>query len=257
MRNLFILLATVLAGCGNHDDCSLNTPCSTGSGNHYQFCNGGTNDDCYYLTGDGHRFHCLTCGDCGEARTGVTAWCSTQPAQPSSANNGVRPGLTCSGTVSCPSGGRTYDACATSTGTQCTYHTSDGSYFDCGSCSDCQAAVNSVLNWCNGSTTSSGGTTTSGASCQSQATSACQTCCSSTYRDGANYYADSYITCGCTYCASACSTAGDVCHGGSTQTPECASCLSNAVQQNCLQQIESSCAADAPCNQFLACVSGC
>jgi hypothetical protein len=256
MRQL-LLAIIVVAGCTSQDDCAVNQPCSTGSANHYQFCNGGTADNCYYITGDGHRFHCLTCGDCTEARAGVTAWCAAAPTSTSSSHGNY----TCSQTVSCPGGGKSYSACATPTGSQCTYKTSDGSFIDCSACSDCNAAVQRVLDWCNGASSSSGGSTTGGSagddSCFSQATSACQACCAGHHPDGSNYFADAYVTCGCSYCTSACNTAGDVCHGGSSQSAECASCFSTTVQQNCGSQITTSCANNSACSTYLSCVQRC
>jgi hypothetical protein len=263
MRKL--LLTLVLAGCGNQDKCSTATGCPTAR-NYYQLCSGGTSDDCYYQTSDNRRFHCVHCGDCDEARSSVTTWCATPPANNNNTSTGSHSGYTCSSSVSCPGGAKSYTACASPTGGQCTYKTSDGTYFDCGGCSDCNGAVQRVIDWCNGassggSTTSSGGSTTGGtvsdSSCFSQASTACQTCCAGHHGDGANYYADAYITCGCGFCSSACNAAGDVCHGGSTQSSACADCFNNNVPQNCGQQIQSSCAANSACSAFLTCVAGC
>jgi hypothetical protein len=256
MHKLLVLLA--LAGCGSSDQCEVNTPCSPGSANHYQFCNGGA-DDCFYISGDGHRFHCVTCGNCSEAQSLVSDWCQAQPAGTTSGRSS-NSGLTCGGTTSCLNGGGSYQACASLTGTQCVYQTSDGTSFNCNSCSDCNAAVQNVLAWCNGGGGSSSTGSSSGgsdATCFSQTGTACQTCCAANHRDGSNYYAQAYITCGCGYCSAQCNVAGDVCHGGTSQSSDCANCLSTTAQQSCGQQLLTSCEGNAACSGFLGCVESC
>jgi hypothetical protein len=269
MFKLCVALTLLAAGCGR-EDCSVETSCSPTNANSYQFCNGGSADDCYYTTRDGHKFHCLTCGDCGDAKSLVTSWCSANPARTTTgttgSNNSTTGNLgTCGGNAPCPSGGGSYTACASSA-SDCSYKTSDGTVFRCNSCSDCNSAVNQVLSWCGGAPTSSSsggtsggtsGTTSGDASCFSQTSSACQTCCGTNHRDGANYYADSYITCGCGYCATDCNTAGDVCHGGSTQTSACANCLAGAFEQHCNAQVQSSCATNSACSAFVSCAQRC
>src|SRR5205814_4435661 len=91
--------------------------------------------------------------------------------------------------------------------TQCTYKGSDGSVFDCNSCSDCSGAAQRVASWCTtGSSSSTDSSSSSGggsdASCFSQATSACQTCCAANHSAGAGFYAQVYLECGCGSCAS-------------------------------------------------------
>jgi hypothetical protein len=249
---LKLLIAILIAGCGNGDQCAVNTACSPGSLNHYQFCHGASSaDDCYYITGDGRSFHCVTCGDCSGAKSLVASWCASQPTGPTTSSN-----LTCTKAL-CPNGTRSYSFCSSPGAGKCTYQGTDGSTFDCNSCSDCSNAAQRIVDWCNGVSSSSSGGTASDSTCLAQATSACQTCCADNHANGANYFADGYTTCGCGYCTSACSTAGDVCHGGSTQTSDCASCLSNAFQQSCAQQVESSCASDAACSGYLSCVQRC
>src|SRR5690348_4885748 len=91
------LFALILVGCAN-DDCTVATSCSTSNGNSYQFCNGGGADNCYYRTGDGHIYHCTTCGDCASAQDEVTRWCETAPAKTNN-NTSNSNGLTCSAAV--------------------------------------------------------------------------------------------------------------------------------------------------------------
>jgi hypothetical protein len=259
----FWLFALILAGCGG-DDCTVATSCSTSNGNSYQFCNGGGADNCYYLTADGHKFHCTTCGDCASAQDDVTHWCSTVPTKPGNTTSNSN-GQTCSAAVSCGTG--SYQACASPTGSSCSYKTSDGHTYNCNSCADCQAAANQAVSWCTGgSTTSSGGTTsTTGgttssggdAQCHAEATASCQTCCSQAHANGANYYADGYLSCACAYCTSDCGASGDVCHGGSSQTSACATCLNSAYNQNCSQTVLNSCQSNSACSAYLVCVSAC
>jgi hypothetical protein len=241
----FIVL---VAGCGNNEQCAVDTPCSPGSANHYQFCNGGGVDDCLYLTGDGHKFHCTTCGDCTDARSLVTDWCDAQATVTTNHSQ------MCT-SAACPTGSRSYSFCSSTGATACTYKGSDGTAFNCNSCSDCSAAAQEIAQWCSGSsTTSSGG---GDSVCFGQATNACQTCCASNHTDGAAVYAQAYLSCGCGTCAStSCTTAGDVCHGGSSQTSDCASCLSGA-QQSCASQISAACSGSAACGLYLACVQRC
>src|SRR3954454_4771091 len=126
MRQLFTAVV-LIAGCGSSDQCSVNTPCSPGSANHYQFCNGGGADDCLYFTGDGHKFHCTTCGDCSDARSQVASWCADAAASNTTVNHSS---LTCTQAV-CPAGSRTYSFCSAGGATSCLYKGNDGSEFDC------------------------------------------------------------------------------------------------------------------------------
>jgi len=74
-----LVIVVGIAGCGG-DNCNVQATCSPSSSAHYQFCNGGGGaDDCYYETGDGHKYHCITCGDCAQAQDEVAGWCATQP----------------------------------------------------------------------------------------------------------------------------------------------------------------------------------
>jgi hypothetical protein len=250
MRHIFAAL--LLTACGNSDQCAVNTPCSPGSSNHYQFCNGGGADDCLYITGDGHKFHCTTCGDCSDARSLVADWCATAPTT----TPGRSANMTCT-SATCPTGGRSYSFCSSSGASDCVYKGNDGSVFECASCSDCGAAAQRVANWCSGTASSPSGGGSGDDSCFAQATNACQTCCATNHGQGASLYAQVYLECGCGYCAtSACTTAGDVCHGGSSQTSDCASCLNGAFP-SCEQQVNSACASSSDCTDFLACAQRC
>ena len=116
---LFCLASILLSvsGCGG-DDCTASTACTPGSVAHYQFCNSGKADDCYYLTGDGMKLHCVTCGDCSDAQSEVTDWCQTQPDKPTTGGTTGSLSGTCT-TATCPDGNTTYEFCAAATGTGC------------------------------------------------------------------------------------------------------------------------------------------
>jgi hypothetical protein len=82
-----ILLLSVIAGCGGSEPvttCDANQFCQAG---HFNLCNAGGLEGCYYQTSDGSRFSCGSCGDCANAQYLVAKWCESRldddaPSQP-------------------------------------------------------------------------------------------------------------------------------------------------------------------------------
>jgi hypothetical protein len=160
MKRILLLLVMV-GGCGG-DNCTAQTACGGGLKGSYKFCTSGASD-CYYVTNDGERFHCTTCGDCTAARDQVASWCAAEPAATTTGKGGTSGdnGAICSGTsTTCPSGNGSFQACASPDGSACSIKGSDGTVFKCNSCSDCTEAGTQAAMWCEGGTTGTSGSTT-------------------------------------------------------------------------------------------------
>jgi hypothetical protein len=251
MRLFFLASLIWLApGCG--DDCTVDTACSPGSGNHYQFCNGGKADDCYYLTGDGAKLHCVTCGDCANAQSQVADWCEAQPDKPSGGNSNVSLSGACT-TATCPDGNTTYEFCASQTATGCGYRGSDGTVFACSSCTDCNNAASQIVSWCQGGGGNSTTTTTNGSDSACKTSGDCQTCCAGLHSAGATAYRNLYVACACPLCNSQCGGASQC----ASNTADCIQCLTNAAQTTCQQALSSGCGNNADCDDFVQCAAQC
>ena len=137
-----VFVVSLVAGCGagSDDSCTAPVACATDASMSYRLCGAGASD-CYYKTADGQRLHCVTCGDCSAAQTKAEQYCGGSSSV----------SLVCGATVNCPAGAKSYQACATPSGTACGFKTSDGTEFSCASCSDCTAAATQTTSWCRGS----------------------------------------------------------------------------------------------------------
>jgi hypothetical protein len=93
--------------------------------------------------------------------------------------------------------------------------------------------------------------------CAGEATqTACVTCCSTKYQDGAGAYLVALIDCMCTAdnCAKDCAASLCIPDAPKAADPACASCL-NAKNSVCAPTVTTACKADPNCVAFDACVS--
>src|SRR4051812_36000500 len=79
--------------------------------------------------------------------------CGANQSGPSTGNRAE----TCQNSI-CPQGGGSYKFCTSPGASACRYVASDGTAFTCTSCSNCQAAVQMVTNWCASSAATTGAT---------------------------------------------------------------------------------------------------
>jgi hypothetical protein len=177
-----------------------------------------------YKTSDGHDFACAGCTNCAAAAQQLSQYC---------ANPGGQPTTTCSGPVSCGSGGLTYEQCTTSTGGKCDsiqYRVSNGTNYTCASCSDCTAADQQLTSFCSSQGTP---TTTCGSAvaCGSNGLtySECTTYSASGTCESISYDVSNGTTYTCANCTS-CTTAYDqvtsYCTSQTTPTTSCSSSFS-------------------------------
>ena len=110
--------------------------------------------------------------------------------------------------TTCPIGSGTFKACTSASGASCRFVTSDGTAFDCPSCSDCTSAASQASRWCSGADAGGleGGT---GSGC------ATQTVCANSGKDcAAGQRCNTALSppvCAALYCGSG----GSVCAGDS------------------------------------------
>ncbi len=100
---------------------------------------GSTCDGISYETTDGQTYTCASCGDCTLAIEDLDSYCAS-----------LNTTTTCQTAVACGST-ETYSECTTTTKGVCSlvyYEASDGTTYDCASCSDCTAASEDITSYC-------------------------------------------------------------------------------------------------------------
>jgi hypothetical protein len=173
------------------------------------------------------------------AKLGVLIFCASvigcgNKAGPSTSNSAE----TCQNSI-CPQGAGAYKFCTAAHASSCRYIGSDGTAYNCASCSDCGAAVQSINSWCAAQASGgdcnscSGSAQSTGGACSAQVTactsdSGCATlatclqgCSDATCRGNCNSAAppasqtllNNILSCVCSSCSTQCASE---CGGGGT-----------------------------------------
>ena len=150
--------ALALAACsgasngigGSSNQTCTTTPCGTTS-NSIQTCTSQPTGGCSNVTYSvgGQSFSCNTCQGCTGAAQSAAMACINDPVDGGGTDSG---NATCSASIPCGTGGRTYQECTTlGAGGACEsidYKTSDGHNFTCAGCQNCATVAENLQTYC-------------------------------------------------------------------------------------------------------------